>query len=442
MKTFKIFVKLYLSMANEGYLKYIDLSYTPSEDDLVVLFKFKANKGVSEKEAAGAIAAESSTGTWTDLATMDPSRAASLGAKVFSFNKEYVKIAYPLNLFELGNMPQIYSSVCGNIFGMKEVASLRVEDIKWPLKLIKSFKGPKFGVQGVRKITKIKDRPLCGTIIKPKLGLNEKEHAKVAYEAWVGGIDIVKDDENLTSQSFNKFEKRARETIKMKEKAEKETGEKKIYMCNITAETNEMLKRAEYLKQMGNEYLMVDIHTVGWSALQTLRNYAGKLGLVMHGHRAMHAAFTRNKEHGINFMVIAETARLIGLDQLHIGTGVGKMEGSAEEIKNISKQIQLQLIEPDDKNNLLGNNWGDIKPVFSVSSGGLHPGHVPALINNLGKNIIIQAGGGVHGNPLGTSKGATAMRQAIDSVMNNIPLKEYARTHPELQAALSKWGEY
>ena len=424
----------------KGYLKYLDFGYKPTKNDLVCLFRFKAGKGKTKKEAAGAIAAESSTGTWTKLSTVSEKRQLKLGAKVFELKGDYAKIAYPLELFELGNMPQILSSIAGNIYGMLEVETLRLEDIQWPKKMINSFKGPKFGMNGVRKVLGIKKRPLCGTIIKPKIGLNEKEHAKVAYDAWAGGLDIVKDDENLTSQSFNKFKKRVQETLKLRDRAEKETGEKKIYMANVTAETDEMIRRAEFLKKSGSEYAMVDILTVGWSGLQTLRNENEKLKLVLHGHRAMHAALTRNKEHGMSMLTLAQISRLIGMDQLHIGTAVGKMEGEKKEIKTILDNIEKQKV-PETKRNF-SQDWGNMKPVFAVCSGGLHTGHIPALVKFFGKDIIIQAGGGAHGHPGGTIEGAVAIRQAIDAVMKNIPQREYAKSHPELKMAVDKWGVY
>ena len=331
-------------------------------------------------------------------------------------------------------MPEILSSIAGNIFGMKVVKNLRLEDVEWPKKIMNSFKGPKFGIHGVRKILGIKKRPLVGTIIKPKLGLNEKEHAKVAYDAWVGGCDIVKDDENLTSQNFNKFEKRVKETLKMRDKAEKETGEKKVYMANVTAETKEMIKRAKFIKNYGGRYLMVDIITVGWGALQTLRDE--DIGLVIHAHRAGHGAFTRGL-HGISMLVIADIARLIGVDQIHIGTIVGKMEGKKEEVLRIEEEIENRFIKA--KKHYLEEDWGKIKPVFAVCSGGLHPGLVPKLMKMMGNNIIIQAGGGIHGHPKGTMAGAKAMREAVEASLKGISLKDYAKTHEELRYAIEKW---
>ena len=416
-------------------MSYIDLKYEPKKDDLICEFRVEPFKGISIREASEHIAAESSIGTWTDI-PMKP-RIRKLGAKVFEIKGNYVKIAYHLELFEPGNMPQILSSVAGNIFGMKIVNNLRLEDIHWPYEIVKSFKGPLFGIEGVRKLLRIPKRPICGSIIKPKLGLNEKEHAKVAYETWVGGIDIIKDDENLSNQNFNNFAKRVIETFKMRDKAEKEIGERKMYMPNITAEVDTILERANFVKEVGGEYVMVDIITTGWSALQTLRNANDDLKLVLHAHRAGHGAFTR-KKHGISMVVIGDIARLIGLDQIHIGTIIGKMEGPKEEVLTIEEEIEKKIIK--EHSHVLAENWHHIKPVFAVCSGGLHPAMIPYLVNTLGNDIIMQFGGGVHGHRMGTKAGAKAVRQAIDATMQNISLKDYASKHKELKIALDKWG--
>jgi len=217
------------------------------------------------------------------------------------------RIAYPIILFEIKSVPQILSSISGNIFSMKILNNLKFMDISFPREAIRGFSGPKFGVNGMRELLDIHDRPLCGTIVKPKVGLKSRDHAKVAYEAWMGGVDIVKDDENLTNQSFNPFRERVAETLAMRDKSEAETGEKKMYMANITAPTcKDMIERAEIVKANVGEYIMIDIIPVGWSALQTLREENESLGLVLHAHRCMHAALTRNPLQGISIQVIAK----------------------------------------------------------------------------------------------------------------------------------------
>ncbi len=420
-------------------LKYIDLNYKPDSDDLVCEYYVEPDNTSLEKTAEQ-IAAESSIGTWTTISTMNPDMASHLKPSVFHIDRKnnHIKIAYNIDLFEMDNIPQIYSAVAGNIFGMNLLKNLRLEDIHFPKKIIKSFKGPAFGIGGIRKILKVKERPFVGTIVKPKVGLNETEHAKVAYDSWAGGLDIVKDDENLTSMKFNDFNERVIQTLKMRDRAERETGEKKIYMPNITSDTDTMIKRADFVKEQGGEYIMIDILTSGWAALQTIRKM--DFGMVIHAHRAMHGAVSRNHHHGISMMTLAKTARLIGVDQLHIGTAIGKMEGSAEEITGIENDIEEDIIHQDRSRNILSQAWYGMKPTLAVCSGGLHAGMLPKLVNIMGNDIVAQFGGGCHWHPNGPMYGARGIRQALNAVMEKIPLKKYAKTHTELMEAISKFG--
>jgi ribulose-bisphosphate carboxylase large chain len=92
---------------------------------------------------------------------------------------------------------------------------------------------------------------------------------------------------------------------------------------------------------------------------------------------------------------------------------------------------------------VLQQKWFGMKPMIPVSSGGLHPGLVPYVLNLLGKDCCIQLGGGIHGHPQGTYEGARALRQAIDAYNEGISL-QYAATKPEnkaLKIALEKFGE-
>jgi ribulose-bisphosphate carboxylase large chain len=403
------------------YVDFVDLDYTPKETDVVCTF-YVEPKGISLKEAAGGVAAESSVGTWTELTT-EKAYVRKLAAHVFSINGNTMKIAYPMELFEFGNMPNILSSIAGNVFGLRTLRNLRLNDVEFPKEVVNSFRGPKYGIEGIRKLLKVYDRPLVGTIIKPKLGLKTTDHARVAYEAWIGGCDIVKDDENLSSQRFNPFEERVMKTLEKRDQAENETGEKKVYMINITAETSEMIRRAELVLKQGGEYVMVDILTCGFAALQSLRERS--LDLVIHAHRAGHAAFTRNPKHGISMRVITKIARMVGVDQLHVGAVVGKM---AETKKEVSENVEA-----------LKMKMGGLKVVLPVASGGLYPRLVPSLIDFFGKDFVIQAGGGIHGHSDGTVAGARAMRQAVDATLKGVSLNEYAKTHKELEAALQTW---
>lgn len=405
------------------YEDFCNSKYKPASTDTICIFRIETgDPRRSMQWAAGGVAAESSIGTWTELTTEKP-YMKKLAATVFRLEGNIAHIAYPIELFEPGNLPNIMSSVAGNVFGLGDIQYLRLLDIQFPKELVDSFPGPAFGIPGIRKTVQVPKRPLIGTIVKPKLGLRTKDHAAVAFDAWVGGCDVVKDDENLSSQAFNPFEDRVITTLDQRDRAEEETGDKKVYLVNVTAETKEMLRRAQFVEDHGGRVAMIDILTCGYSAVATLRNQG--FNLILHGHRAMHAAFTKLPNHGIAMPVLATGSRLLGIDQLHVGTAVGKMSEDREEVEaNIRK-----CTEP----------LASLKQTLPVASGGLHPRHVPPLIDIFGLDFIIQAGGGIHGHPKGTCVGATAMRQAVDATLDGQSLEAYAKSHSELAEALQQW---
>ena len=422
----------------EWYLNFVNENYKPSKTDIVALFYFEPASGISVKEAIGRIASESSTGTWTTLFKI-PRRMKNLQATAFEINENYVKVAYPLDLWELGNAPQLLSGIAGNIFGMKALNNLRLIDASFPEKYIKSFKGPSHGIQGIRKMFKVYDRPILGAVPKPKIGFSSKEHSDIGFETWMGGFDLVKDDENLTSTKFNNFYERVKLMAKLRDKAEKLTGEKKDALINITAETKEMEKRAKFLHDYGWRYAMIDVVTSGFASVQTLRETLGDYKMAIHAHRAMHAAFDKNPKHGISMQFLAKLMRLIGVDQIHAGTAVGKLVGTKHEVLDIANTLRSKKLN-EEFPHLLNQNWHHIKSVFPVSSGGLHPGLVPDVIKIFGDDICLLVSGGIHGHPKGTRVGAKATVQAVESVKKGISLEEYSKNHLELKQALEKWG--
>lgn len=430
-------------MAIYGNLEFIDKGYKPKQTDVILLYTLTPAKGLSLSRVAEMVAGESSIGTWTKINTMNPKIARRLKPHIFSLNERTgsVKIAYPEVLFEPGNIPGLLSSIAGNIYGMKGVDRLRFEDIRLTKRMVTSFSGPSYGIQGVRKMTRVKNRPLLGTIVKPKVGLTASQHARVAYDAWNGGLDVVKDDENLVSLSFNTFSERMKHVFRLRDKAEAESGEKKIYLANISAETEEMKRRAMMVKRLGGEFVMIDILTVGWAALQTMRAFCSKQGLAIHAHRAMHGALTRVPNHGISMLVLAKLARLIGVDQLHIGTAnVGKMEGSESLALTLQKEIESKNVDAEPRRNVLEQKWYGLKPTLAVASGGLSPLSTPSLLKIMGKDNVFQYGGGCHGHPDGTLAGAKAICQSLEAAQRGISLVKYAKSHKELARALEKWG--
>jgi len=392
--------------------------------NIIAVYRLKPKLGEDFREVAGGIAAESSVGTWTEVTTQLKKVWQKLHARVFEADEKtgLLEIAYPLDLFEPGNIPQLLSSVAGNIFGMKAMENLRLDDLELPESYVKSFSGPTIGLEGIRERVQVFDRPLLASIIKPKLGLPVKEHVQVAMNVFSGGIDIVKDDENLTNQQFNPFSKRVKQVLKEMKKLD---FGNKVYAFNITAPEEMMEKRAALVENLGGKCMMIDILTAGFAAVQELRKK--NKNLIIHGHRAMHAALTRNKNHGISMLVLAKIARLAGVDQLHTGTIIGKMEGGKKEILSI--------------NQFLRSDWYGLKKVLPIASGGLYPGLIPNLIKILGKEMIFAFGGGIHGHPQGSKAGAKAVNQAVMAGQKGINLRDYAQENQELKIALNLWGE-
>jgi ribulose-bisphosphate carboxylase large chain len=413
---------------------------TPDEvdpDKHVIATYYVEGRGISVVEAGVKIAAEESIGTWTEVTTETEWLVRELPAKVYEHKTEdgntgLIKIAYPNILFdfETGGIPNILSIVAGNLFGSGALQNVRLVDLQFPREIVGAFKGPKFGIEGVRKIvgTLASGRPHLGTIIKPKVGLNPRETAKVAYEAAMGGVDFIKDDETLTNQKFCPLAERVSNVMDALDKVKSETGRVVLYSPDITAETYRILELADIALEHGAPALMVDVLPSGFSAVRLLAEDPS-INVPLHVHRCMHAAMTRNPKHGISMMAVAKLVRLAGGDQLHTGTAAGKM-GDKEK-----KTAEVAGI-----NDFLRGDFYNLKTTFPVASGGIHPAIVPLNIRNLGKDIVIQAGGGIHGHPMGTRAGATAMRQAVDAAIESVPIEEYAKDHEELKLAMQKWG--
>ncbi|AUV80692.1 type III ribulose-bisphosphate carboxylase [Salinigranum rubrum] len=409
-------------MTGITYEDFLDLSYEPSDADLVCEFHVEPAADMEIEAAASRVASESSNGTWAELQVEE---CVDLSATACDIDGSRVTVAYPDALFEPGNMPQVLSCIAGNIMGMKAVERIRLLDCRWPEGLATSFPGPQFGSRVRDEIFDAGDRPILATVPKPKVGLPTKEHVRVGREAWLGGIDLLKDDENLTDQSFNPYEDRLTESLAARDEAEEATGESKSYLVNVTGPTHDMLERVDRAAEEGCEYVMVDVVTTGWGAVQTVRDACESHGVAIHAHRAMHAAFDRIETHGVSMRVIAQLARLCGVDQIHTGTAdLGKLAN--EDTVGINEWLYSDL-------------YG-LRDVLPVASGGLHPGLVPELVSRVGTNVCIQAGGGIHGHPGGTHDGAKALRQATDATVAGVSLEEYATDYPELAVAMEKWG--
>lgn len=409
------------------------------------------------EDAAASCAAESSTGTWTKVYAGKNSGvklAEKLKAVAYDLDPKTktFKIAYKRELFEEGNMAGILAGIVGNIDGMKMLKAFRLIDVRFPESIVKSFPGPQFGIEGVREFMQIERGPMLCTVPKPKVGRTAKEQAelaKILFTAANGEYQGIKDDENLTSLYFNKFEERCKRVHAVQREVEKKSGKRKFYLCNVTHSDMEiMLQRANMIKKEGGRWLMMDVVTTGFTAVQSMRKQ--NPGLAIHAHRAMHGLLDRESGPGVynkgnildfsmSMVSIAKIMRLLGVDSLHGGAPKTKME-NYEEPKFIQEVLQADIVSESDLG--LGQNWFGMKGVWHTASGGLHAGTIGDSITQLGENLIIQAGGGTLGHPWGIEAGVEAMVQARDIAMNREDIKEWILQHPDsaLAKAAQHWG--
>ena len=407
--------------------KYLHLGESV-DPDANVICKYKIITDMDIRLAAAAVATEQSTGTWTGISTLNDEIFKRYHGRVIDIQGNVATIAYPEDDFSLdiGGVPQILSVIAGNLFGLEGLKGVRLEDVEFPRGVLRAFKGPKFGIPGLRKALKRPDKPLVGTIVKPKIGLPPRDMADFVYEAGMGGLTNSKDDETLSNQRFCPLEDRVVAIAEATDRVKAETGHVMMHAINVSTRGDRVLEVAERAQELGASELMVDAFTCGFAAVQVLAEDPS-IQLPIHVHRTMHGAITRNKDLGVSMAVFSKLVRMCGGDALHIGTfGVGKMKSSAaEDLANQRACVGPEL--PYEK-------------VMPVCSGGMHPALIEPLVKITGTDVQIQAGGGVAGHPGGVRAGARAMVQAVDAVYQGIPLSEYSKNHPDLREAIKKWG--
>lgn len=460
-----------LESLNPHRAAYVNLQLANPQNGeyLLGVFHLIPGKHLNILQAAAEVAAESSTGTNFKVNTETPF-SRQMNALVYNLDleKNLVWIAYPWRLFDRGgNVQNILTYIVGNVLGMKEVDALKLLDVWFPPAMLEQYDGPSYTIDDMRKYLDVHDRPILGTIVKPKMGLTSAEYAEVAYDFWVGGGDFVKNDEPQADQDFCPYEKMVAHVKEAMDKAVKETGKKKVHSFNVSApDFDTMIKRCEMIRSAGFEpgsyAFLIDGITAGWMALQTLRRRYPDV--FIHFHRAAHGAFTRPENPmGFSVLVLSKFARLAGASGIHTGTaGVGKMKGdpaeditSAHGILSLSAQGHfftqswgkvaandddlLNLVHEDSAHHLIlqDDSWRGMKKCCPIISGGLNPTLLKPFIDLMGDvDFITTMGAGCHAHPNGTQQGAKALVQACDAFLQGIDIHDYAHNHEELRVAI------
>jgi 2,3-diketo-5-methylthiopentyl-1-phosphate enolase len=335
----------------------------------------------------------------------------------------FVQIAYPeVNIGE--QIPMLLTTVVGNISMGGEI---KLVDIRFPKKFVAGFKGPKFGIEGIRKILGVKKRPLLNNMIKPCTGYRLKVGADLFRKAALGGCDVIKDDELIADASFNSVVGRVKRYMQIEKQVYEEKGEHTLYTVNITDKIPKVFENAKRAVELGCNALMVNYLAVGFPVMQALAEDPA-INVPILAHMDVAGALYMSPWHGLSsHLVLGKLPRLAGADIVVIPAPYGKAPVIDYKFRNVARNLAFPLYH--------------LKPTFPMASGGITPSMVPTVMAALGNDIVIGSGGGIHAHPKGPIAGGKAFRQAIDATMKGIPLPEYAKDHQELAVALKQWAD-
>ena len=384
-----------------------------------------------------ALAIEQSTGTWVAVPGETSEVRCQHVAKVmgvyeipdFEFGVPrsvetrnwIIQIAFPeVNIGE--QIPMLLTALVGNI---SMGGNIKVLDMRFPEKYVAGFKGPKFGIAGVRELLGIPKRPLLNNMIKPCTGYPLEVGAELFRKAAMGGCDIIKDDELIADASFNSVQGRVKRYMELEKEVYEETGEHTLYTVNITDKVPKVFENAKRAVELGCNALMINYIAVGLPIMQALTEDPN-INVPILAHMDVAGAMYMSPLHGLSsHLVLGKLPRLAGADIVVIPAPYGKAPVIADKFQNVAKNLTFPLYH--------------LKPSFPMASGGITPSMVPKAMGDLGTDIVIGSGGGIHAHPQGPVAGGKAFRQAIDATMQGISLEEYAKEHPELATALKEW---
>ena len=405
---------------------------------VVATYLYQSSSGVDIQEMAVALSEEQSSGTWVELPretklirerhvgkivgiweVPDHEYAVPEGTSVRNW---VLQIAYPVHNFG-PQIPLMLTTVHGNI---SAAGRLKLLDLHFPRSYVSQFKGPKFGIDGMRKLLDVPERPLLVAMIKPSIGLTPEESAEAFYQAALGGADGVKDDELVVTHPWSSFPER----IKLHEAAARrvfeETGHKTLYFVNVTDRPDRLVENAHHAIEAGASALMVNYLVVGISALSMLADDP-VVDVPILAHLDFSGAMYTSPWAGLSsHLVLGKLPRLAGADLVVYPCPYGKFPLLVHKHQRIAQALTSPFYE--------------IPRIWPMPGGGVHPGTVPVLMQDLGHDFIVGAGGPIHGHPMGPAAGARALRQAIDAALQGVPLSEAALQQPELKAALDLWG--
>ncbi|QHT61809.1 2,3-diketo-5-methylthiopentyl-1-phosphate enolase [Paenibacillus lycopersici] len=391
------------------------------------------DKADFQKKALG-IAVGLTVGSWTDLPEARKAEMEKHLGRVVSVEEHAgtepgtryadIVIAYPDVNFSR-DIPALLVTVFGKL---SMDGRIKLLDLGFSPDFLSAFPGPKFGLNGVRGLLGVHDRPLLMSIFKSVIGHDLPNLREQFYKQALGGVDLIKDDEILFENPLTPLQKRVETCMEAARQAESETGQKLLYAVNLTGPTSKLASQAKLAIAAGANALLFNVLAYGFDVLHELSSDP-EITVPIAAHPAMAGAFYPSPHYGISApLLLGKLMRLAGADLALFPSPYGSVVMPREE--NLA--VQAALIDPA----------LPVRPSFAVPSAGIHPGLVPLILRDFGTDVVVNAGGGIHGHPMGTAAGGQAFRQAIAATLNGVSLPDAAAQpgNEALQAAIDSWG--
>ncbi len=339
-----------------------------------------------------------------------------------SKNKGFVSFAFHLaniNIKEDG-IAQLLCHLMGGHLDIDAIRVCKLADIDFPQGFLKFFKGPQFGIEGIREYTKVFNKPVLGSIIKPKVGLTKEKLLDIVKELVDGGVNFIKEDEIMSNPAVCPMEQRVGYIMKFINNCKR----KIIYAVCINSDYPFFIQRAKRVYELGGNCVHLNIWS-GLSAYRALREL--ELPIILFFQKSGDKIFTMKRhDFNISWNVICKLARIMGVDFMQAG-----MWGGYSHSEELELRETIQILTGRDKN---------FKAVLPSLSCGMHPGLVDAIRQRFGNDLMLNVGGAIHGHPDGSKAGAAAMRQAIELSVEGKFTKENMYKYKELKDAITKWG--
>ncbi|MEY4916296.1 MAG: hypothetical protein RL616_209 [Verrucomicrobiota bacterium] len=322
------------------------------------------------------------------------------------------------------NLPTLVSTIQGNLYEITAFTGLKLMDVELPPSFAQHFRGPKFGVAGCRKLTRVEGRPLIGTIIKPSIGMTSQQTAKLVKTLADAGIDFIKDDELMANPPHSPFDERVDAIMRVINAHADRTGKKVMYAFNISDEMDAMQRHYDKIVSSGGTSGMISLNSVGLSGAKKICD----LGvLAIHGHRNGWGMLNRHPLLGIEFPAYQKLWRLAGVDQLHVNGIANKFWESDDSVVRSMEACAKPLL-------------GGMSVLPVVSSGQWGGQACETFRRTQTVDLLYMAGGGIMAHPNGPAMGVRSLQKWWEAAVEGLTLEQAAAKYPELKKSVEKFG--